>query len=317
MKKISILDTTLRDGAQSMGVSFSLEDKIRIALLLDEFGIDYIEAGWPGSNNKDMTFFNEIKKYHLKKAKITAFSSTKRPKIKIEQDNNIKFLLKSEAQAFTIFGKSWDFHVKKALEIDLEENLEMIYTTISYLKKYANEVIYDAEHFFDGYKSNSEYAVKTIRVAEEAGADIVVLADTNGGTMWYEVEKIVSKVKRILKKPIGIHAQNDAGLAVVNSLIAVAKGASHIQGTINGLGERCGNADLCTVIPNLYFKMKIETIPKENLKMLTNVSYFVSELINRPRSINSPYVGEYAFAHKGGVHVSAMMIKCMNILILL
>ncbi len=307
MKKISVLDTTLRDGAQAVGISFSLDDKIRIAKLLDEFGIDYIEGGWPGSNIKDMSFFNEIKKLKLRYSKIAAFSSTKRPKIKIEEDNNIKQLIYSEAQVFTIFGKAWDFHVEKALEVELDENLEMIYVTINYLKHYCDEVIFDAEHFFDGYKSNAEYALKTINVAEEAGADIIVLADTNGGSMWYEIEGIVEEVVKRMYKPIGIHAHNDTGLAVANTLVAVSKGATHIQGTINGIGERCGNADLCCIIPNLFFKMDIETVPKNNLTKLTNISMIVFELINKVANKNSPYVGEYAFAHKGGVHVSAMI----------
>lgn len=307
MKKITILDTTLRDGAQGIGISFSLEDKIRIAQILDDLGINYIEAGWPGSNNKDMAFFKKIKNNHFKSAKISAFSSTKRPKIKIEKDENIRKLLNSGASVFTIFGKSWDFHVKKALEVNLEENLEMIYLTINYLKKNAEEVIYDAEHFFDGYKSNPEYALKTIRVAEEASADIIVLADTNGGSMWYEIEEIVDAVSKKVSKLIGIHAHNDTGLAIANTLAAVRKGATHIQGTINGIGERCGNADLCCIIPNLSFKMNVRSIPEEKLKMLTNLSSTVSELLNKLPNKNNPYVGEYAFAHKGGVHVSAMI----------
>jgi 2-isopropylmalate synthase len=238
--------------------------------------------------------------------KIAAFSSTRRPNIKVEEDQNIETLVKSQTPVYTIFGKSWDLHVTNALKTSYEENLSMIYDTISYLKKFADEVIYDAEHFFDGYKSNPEYALKTLKVAEEAGADCIVLADTNGGSLWYEIEEIIDEVKKVVSSPLGIHAHNDSDLAVVNSLIAVKKGIVHVQGTINGIGERCGNANLCSILPNLILKMKIEAIPKDNLKKLYAISHLVSELSNKPHNDHMPFVGDNAFAHKGGIHVSAM-----------
>ncbi|RKX46115.1 MAG: citramalate synthase [Thermotogae bacterium] len=306
---VKIYDTTLRDGAQAFGVSFSLEDKLRIAEALDDLGIHYLEGGWPGSNPKDIAFFEKIKKFPLKNIRVAAFSSTRRPRMKIEEDKNIQTLLKAETPVYTIFGKSWDLHVLEAIKTTLEENLGMIYDTIAYLKKFADEVIYDAEHFFDGYKSNREYALESIRTAAQAGADCIVLADTNGGTMWYELEEIVEDVKRNLSVPLGIHTHNDSDQAVVNSLVAVKKGVVHVQGTINGLGERCGNANLCSVIPNLVFKMEIEAIPKERVKKLSSVSRLVSELSNKPHDEHMPYVGENAFAHKGGVHVSAVKVN--------
>ncbi len=303
---IYIYDTTLRDGAQAKGVSFSLEDKLKITSALDDLGIHYIEGGWPGSNPKDMAYFEEVKTIQLKTAKIVAFSSTKRAKIKIEDDHNIKTLIEAETPAITIFGKSWDLHVKEALKIPLEENLELIYKTVAYLKRYTDEVFFDAEHFFDGFKENFEYSLKALKAAEEAGADCIVLADTNGGTLWYEIEQIIEKVKEEISTPLGIHAHNDSDMAVVNSLIAIKKGAIQVQGTINGLGERTGNANLCSIIPNLVLKMKFESIHKENLRKLYSVSRLVSELTNRPHPENLPYVGENAFAHKAGIHVSAV-----------
>jgi len=303
---IKIYDTTLRDGAQAFGVSFSLEDKIRIAEALDDLGVHYLEGGWPGSNPKDIAFFEAVKNMRFKNLKVAAFSSTRRPNTRIEEDPNIQTLIKAETPVYTIFGKSWDLHVEKALRTTLEENLKMIYDTITYLKRFADEVIYDAEHFFDGYKANKDYALKTLKVAEEAGADCLVLADTNGGTLPHEIEEIVEEVKKHVKAPIGIHAHNDSDVAVANTLAAVRKGAVHVQGTINGLGERCGNANLCSVIPNLVLKMGLEVIPKENLKKLFDVAHLVAELSGRPHIENMPYVGDYAFAHKGGVHVSAI-----------
>ncbi len=306
MGMVYIYDTTLRDGAQTRGVSFSLEDKLRITQALDDLGIHYIEGGWPGSNPKDLAYFEAVRGLDLKNAKIVAFSSTKRKGLKIEEDANIQQLVKTEVPAVTVFGKSWDLHATQGLGISLEENLELIYDTISYLKRYFDEVFFDAEHFFDGYKSNPEYALKTLLAAEEAGADCLVLCDTNGGTLWYETEEIIDAVLKRVKAPIGIHAHNDSDMAVVNSLIAVRKGAVQVQGTINGLGERTGNANLCSIIPNLVLKMKVESIPEENLKKLYSVSRLVSELSNRPHPVNLPYVGENAFAHKAGVHVSAV-----------
>lgn len=306
---VRIYDTTLRDGAQAFGVSFSLEDKLRIAEALDDLGIHYLEGGWPGSNPKDLAFFERVKKIKLRNTKIAAFSSTRRPNTPVEEDQNIQTLLKAETPVYTIFGKSWDLHVLEVFKTSLEENLRMIHDTVSYLKRFADEVIYDAEHFFDGYKANREYALETIEVAAQAGADCIVLADTNGGTLWYELEEIVEDVKNTLNVPLGIHTHNDSDLAVVNTLVAVRKGITHVQGTINGLGERCGNANLCSVIPNLVFKMGIDAIPRENVKKLVAVSRLVSELSNKPHDDHMPFVGENAFAHKGGVHVSAIKVN--------
>ena len=303
---VYIYDTTLRDGAQTRGVSFSLEDKLRITQALDDLGVHYIEGGWPGSNPKDLAYFETVKGLDLRNSKIVAFSSTKRKGIKVEEDTNIGQLVRTEVPAVTVFGKSWDLHVTEALKISLEENLELIYETIEYLKKYFDEVFFDAEHFFDGYKENPEYAIKTLKAAEEAGADCLVLCDTNGGTLWYETEEIIDAVSKEVKAPLGIHAHNDSDMAVVNSLIAVRKGAIQIQGTINGLGERAGNANLCSIIPDLVIKMGYESIPLENLKKLYSVSRLVSELSNRPHPVNLPFVGDNAFAHKAGVHVSAV-----------
>ena len=307
--RVSIYDTTLRDGAQAFGVSFSLEDKLRITEALDDLGIHYLEGGWPGSNPKDLAFFERVKKIKLRNTKIAAFSSTRRPNTPVEEDQNIQTLLKAETPVYTIFGKSWDLHVLEVFKTTLEENLRMIHDTVSYLKRFADEVIYDAEHFFDGYKANREYALETIKVAAQAGADCIVLADTNGGTLWYELEEIVEDVKNTLNVPLGIHTHNDSDLAVVNTLVAVRKGITHVQGTINGLGERCGNANLCSVIPNLVFKMGIDAIPRENVKKLVAVSRLVSELSNKPHDDHMPFVGENAFAHKGGVHVSAIKVN--------
>lgn len=304
---IKIFDTSLRDGAQEVGVSFLKEDKIRIAMALDDMGFHYIEGGWPGSNPKDIDFFNEVKKIQFKNAKISAFSSTKRAKIDIEKDANIEQLIKAETPAVTIFGKTWDKHVKYALRTDYEENLDMIFQTVEYLKRYTDEVIYDAEHFFDGYKSNKDYALKTIQAAEESGADCIVLCDTNGGTLTDELETIIREIKDRVSVPLGIHTHNDSELAVANTIAAVNEGIIHVQGTINGIGERCGNANLCSVIPNLTFKMNKNTIDEESIKNLSSLSRLVSELSNRAHSEHLPFVGKNAFSHKGGIHVSAVL----------
>lgn len=303
---MKIYDTTLRDGTQAEGVSFSVLDKIEIAKELDRFGVDYIEGGWPGSNPKDIQFFKKIKNIHLKKAKISAFGSTRRKDKKVEEDLNISTLIEAETPVVTIFGKSWVLHVKRALRTNKDENLRMIEDSVSFFKKRGKEVIFDAEHFFDGYKDDPQYALKTLEVAHEAGADCLVLCDTNGGTMPYEIEEIIKKVQENGFSPLGIHAHNDSGMAVANSIIAVKMGIEHIQGTINGYGERCGNADLCVVIPNLQLKLGINCIPEENLSFLTHLSRFVNELANLSPDIHQPYVGKSAFAHKGGVHVSAI-----------
>jgi 2-isopropylmalate synthase len=304
---IEIYDTTLRDGAQSEDVSFSVEDKLRIVLKLDEFGVHYIEGGWPGANPKDTEFFKTAKKLRLDNATLVAFGSTHRPGLKVDEDKGIRTLLEAETPVITIFGKTWDFHVTEALKIPLEQNLEIIYNSVRYLKERKSMVFYDAEHFFDGYKANPDYAIKTLKAAIEAGCDRVVLCDTNGGAMPEEVARIIQDVTNAIQARLGVHAHNDSECAVANSLIAVAQGVCQIQGTINGIGERCGNANLISIIPNLLLKLKCPCIPEGNLKMLREVSRFVTELANLRHFNRQPFVGESAFAHKGGVHVSAIM----------
>lgn len=307
MRLIKIYDTTLRDGTQAEDISFSVEDKIRIAERLDDFGVHYIEGGWPGSNPKDAEFFKKIKKVPLKKAKIVAFGSTKRPRIKAGEDSNLKALLDAKTEAITIFGKSWDLHVKDALRISLKENLDLIRDSIRYLKDRIPEVFYDAEHFFDGYKANPDYALETLKAAEEAGADCLVLCDTNGGMMPTELGKIFKEVKASLKTPLGIHAHNDSETAVANTIIAVELGAIQVQGTINGYGERCGNANLCSIIPNIKIKLGLDCISDEDLRKIRDVSRFVDEIANLRHFKRQPYVGDSAFAHKAGVHVAAVL----------
>ena len=304
--RVTIYDTTLRDGAQTVGIAFSLQDKIRIARELDKFSVDYIEGGWPGANPKDSLFFEEIRKTELHHAKIAAFSSTRRSKTLPENDPIIQALVASKADVLTVFGKTWDFHVTKALGISLEENLEIIHSTVSYLKEKGFTVFFDGEHFLDGYKANPEYALGCFRAAEQGGADQLVLCDTNGGTLPQEIISIIEAIKPELKTPLGIHSHNDGGLAVANSLAAVQAGAVSIQGTINGYGERCGNADLCAIIPNLSLKMGVQLSSGEKLSHLTEVSRFVSETANLSHNERAPFVGHSAFAHKGGIHVSAI-----------
>lgn len=306
VRKIELFDTTLRDGTQSEGVSFSVKDKLNIAKQLDEFGIHFIEGGWPGSNPKDIDFFKEVWNLELKNSRIVAFGSTRRAGINVEDDANIQAILASRVKVASIFGKTWDFHVTHALGTTLEENLSMISDTVSYLKDKGLMVIYDAEHFFDGYKANPEYAIATIKAAAEAGADRVVMCDTNGGMVPTEVYRIVTEVKELVDVPLGIHAHNDSGVAVANTLIAVALGIDHVQGTINGLGERCGNADLCAVIPNLQIKMGLSCVSDEQLARLTEMSRYVYEICNLHPDNRQPYVGSSVFAHKGGIHVSAL-----------
>ncbi|HOV79086.1 MAG TPA: citramalate synthase [Bacillota bacterium] len=305
--KVRIYDTTLRDGSQAEGISFSIEDKVKIALRLDRMGFHYIEGGWPGSNPKDADFFRIVRNQGLKHARLTAFGSTRRTGAAAENDPNVKAILDTDVQTAAIFGKSWDFHVKKALGVSLEENLAMIRDTVAYLKMHGLEVIYDAEHFFDGYKANPAYALQTVRAAVEGGASVVVLCDTNGGSLPAEIKEIVELTGERAAVPLGIHAHNDGDMAVANTVVAVQAGAVHVQGTVNGYGERCGNANLCSIIPNLTLKCGIETVPQENLVQLTELSHYVSEIANMHPNPRQPFVGAGAFAHKGGVHVSALL----------
>ncbi|MDD3806605.1 MAG: citramalate synthase [Candidatus Marinimicrobia bacterium] len=306
---VKLFDTTLRDGSQSENISFSVEDKLHIAHKLDEFGIHYIEGGWPGSNPKDMLFFKQVQKETFQNARIVAFGSTKHAKNPVENDPNIRALLEAETPIVSLFGKTWIYHVEYALRVSREENLHMIGESVATLKAHNREVIFDAEHFFDGYKDNPDYAMACIKSAEKAGADVIVLCDTNGGTLTHDIAKIVRAVKSAIKSPLGIHAHNDSELAVANSIEAVINGCEHVQGTINGYGERCGNANLCSIIPNLQLKAGYYCIPDENIKKLTALANYVSEIANLTLSNTMPYTGKSAFTHKGGVHVSAVMRK--------
>ncbi len=309
--KIEVFDTTLRDGAQTPTVSFSVTDKLKIVELLDDLGVDYIEGGWPGSNPKDVEFFKEVKNLNLKNSEIVAFGSTRRKNIKSYDDQNLQSIIASGVKTACIFGKTWRLHVEEALQTTLQENLNMIYDSIKFLKENSLKVIYDAEHFFDGYKSDKNYALECLKTAYLAGADCIVLADTNGGCLPFEISSIVQDVVVFFKKEninvkLGIHAHNDSDCAVANTIVAVESGCQHIQGTINGLGERCGNANLCSVIPALMLKLGYSVISKENLKKLTEVSLSIYEICNMIPNERQPYVGSSAFAHKGGVHASAV-----------
>jgi 2-isopropylmalate synthase len=305
-KTIHIYDTTLRDGCQAEDIALTLEDKLRIAERLDEFGIDYVEGGWPGSNPRDEAFFQAIKQRPLKRIKVAAFGSTRRAGARASEDRNLEKLLRAETPVVTIFGKSWDLHVRDDLRIPLKENFELIHDTIRYLKRHVDEVVYDAEHFFDGYRANPEFALECMQVAADAGADVLCLCDTNGGRMPWEIAAAIDVVRAQVTTPIGIHCHNDSELAVANSLIAVEHGAIQVQGTINGIGERCGNVNLCSVIANLQLKMGHHVVSAANLRRLREVSRFVDELANIEHSKRQAYVGQSAFAHKGGVHVAAV-----------
>ena len=307
MKQITIYDTTLRDGSQTEGISFTVNDKIKIAEKLDELGVHYIEGGWPGSNPKDKEFFSLIREKKLRHAKIAAFGSTCRAKVKAHEDANLEELIAAETPVVTIFGKSWDLHVTDVLKTTLEENLRMISDSVHFLKEKRGEVFYDAEHFFDGYKNNSEYALKTIFAAQEARADCIILCDTNGGTLPREVKQIISEIKDRISTPLGIHTHNDLDLAVANSLAAIEQGCTQVQGTFNGLGERCGNTNLSTIIGILHSKLKLKSIPEKNIPKIMETSYFISEVSNLKLPDNAAFVGHSAFAHKGGVHIDAML----------
>lgn len=306
--KVLLYDTTLRDGNQDRKISLSLADKLQIARILDHFGFDYIEGGWPNpSNPTDEEFFRKIKEVKLKHAKIAAFGSTRRPKVLPENDPLLQALVKSEAPVKTIFGKSWDLHVTDVIRTTLEENLDMIESSVDYLKDHSEEVIYDAEHFFDGYKANPQYAIETLKAAERGRADCIVLCDTNGGTMPWELEQIVKDVKKQISTPVGIHVHNDAGLAVCNSIYAVKCGATMVQGVVNGYGERCGNANLTTIAADLHFKMGAKFFAAKKMARLRQLSSNVDQIVNLPSDVHAPYVGDAAFAHKGGAHIDGVM----------
>ena len=307
MKRIELYDTTLRDGAQSEGISFSVADKLKICEKLDALGIHFIEGGWPGANPKDMEFFRKAKALKLKRSEIVAFGSTRHAGAKAGQDKVLKGLLAADTGTITIFGKSWDLHVRDVLKTQLDENIRMIADSVKFLKSKGRKVFFDAEHFFDGYKANREYAVRTVKAAEDAGADRIVLCDTNGGTITSQIFDIVEAVKDEVKAPLGIHVHNDCDMAVANSVAAVQAGCIQVQGTINGYGERCGNANLISVLANLKLKLGIDCVSDMQMRELTEVARFVADICNMKLEDNQPFVGNSAFAHKAGVHVNAIL----------
>jgi 2-isopropylmalate synthase len=305
-RHIEIYDTTLRDGCQAEDIAFTVEDKLRITERLDEFGVRYIEGGWPGSNPRDEAFFKAAQKLHLKQAQIAAFGATRRAGTKASDDQNLKMLLQAETPVVTIVGKTWGLHVRDDLRISQVQNFQVIHDSISFLKRHAKKVIFDAEHFFDGFHDNVEFAVKCCRVAAEAGADLICMCDTNGGRLPHEIAAAVDAVRQAVDTPLGIHCHNDSELAVANSLTAVQHGVTQVQGTVNGIGERCGNVNLCSVIANLQLKMNYKVVNPAQLRRLRELSHFVWELANLEPNKRQPFVGLSAFAHKGGLHVAAV-----------
>lgn len=306
-EKVTIFDSTLRDGAQAEGISFSVEDKLRVLKALDKNGVDIIEAGNPGSNPKDIEFFERLKEVELKNARICAFGSTRRPGVKAEEDMNLERIVEAGVPVAAIFGKSSIFHVTEILGTTQQENLRMIEDSVRYLKSRGMEVVYDAEHFFDGYKLDPEYALQTLLSAERGGADVLALCDTNGGMMPHEVEEIVKTVCSRVNTPVGIHAHNDSGLGTANSIAAVRAGARQVQGTFLGFGERCGNANLSQIIPNLQIRMGFDCLPEDKIERLTESAIRIAEISNFSLSGREPFVGKSAFAHKGGMHIDAVM----------
>lgn len=308
-REVEILDATLREGQQCRGVNFTLDARIRIARKLDELGVHFIEAGWPAASPKDREVFRKLSEIGLRNARVAAFTMTRRKDVPADKDPSLNEILECGVDVAVIVGKSWSLHVREVLKTTLEDNLDIVSDSIQYLRDHGLEVIFDAEHFFDGYKEDPEYALSVLRAAEEAGARTLVLADTNGGCLPHEVAEIVAEVRERVRRPIGIHAHNDSGNAVANTIMAVISGAIHVQTTVNGIGERTGNADLCQVIPNLELKLRIRTVKSglEGLKKLTSLSNMVYELSGLPRNRYQPYVGEYAFAHKAGIHIDAIM----------
>jgi len=307
MSKITVYDTTLRDGAQAEDVSFSVEDMLRITQKLDELGVHFVEGGFPGASPRDAEYFKRAVTLPLQNTRVVAFGSTHHPAKKADTDKTVLALVEAGTGAATIFGKTWDFHAKTALKVTLARNVKLIHDTVKFLKRNLDTVFFDAEHFFDGYKNNPAYALKCLEAAQEAGADCLVLCDTNGGALPFETADITRAVVKALKAPVGIHAHNDSECAVANTLMAVRAGAVHIQGTINGLGERCGNANLCSAVADLELKLGLKCLPEGNLAMLMDVSRFVNELANLSHNRKQPFVGESAFAHKAGMHVSAVV----------
>jgi len=304
---VEIYDTTLRDGTQMEGMSLSCDDKLRIAGHLDSLGVTFIEGGWPGSNPKDVEFFERAKDIDWKSATVAAFGSTCRAQLRAEDDKQLQTLLAAETPVCTIFGKTWNMHVTEVLRTSLEENLRMVEESVTFLRQNGRRVIYDAEHFFDGYKSDAEYALETLRAAARGGAETLALCDTNGGSMPWEIEEMVKVVHEALPDArLGIHAHNDGECGVANSVAAVRAGAQHVQGTINGYGERCGNANLCAIIPDLELKLGLQCLPEGRLSELYDLAHFVAEIANLSPNDHAAYVGRSAFAHKGGVHVSAI-----------
>lgn len=306
MTKVQIFDSTLRDGAQGENVNFSVEDKFSVMQALDEFGIDFIEAGNPASNPKDMEFFKRAEEYPPKHSKLVAFGSTRRKNISCKEDANLNALAETNVEYVSVFGKSWDLHAEEIICTTLEENLKMISDTIEYLTKKGKKVFFDAEHFFDGFKHNPEYALETLKAAEKAGAEAVVLCDTNGGCFPDEIAEITEKAVQTVKIPVGIHCHNDTGCSVANSVAAVKAGASQVQGTITGIGERCGNTNLSTVIANLQLKLGIECVPEKSPARLTQLARYIAEICNMKLTSTMPYVGKSAFAHKGGMHADGV-----------
>lgn len=306
MRKINIYDSTLRDGAQALGISYTITDKLKIVERLDYLGVSYIEAGNPGSNPKDLEFFSEVKKLKLSTSKLIAFGSTRRPGIKVSEDANVSSLLTAGTDAVAIFGKSIDNQVTEILKTTLDENLAMIYDTVSFFKQQGKEVVFDAEHFFDGYRQNQEYALATLKAARDAGADSICICDTKGGSLPMDIYDITKKVVNMFNIPIGIHTHNDNGMGVACSITAVQAGATQVQGTINGFGERCGNANLCTIIPNLQIMMGYDCINEGSMHELTPIARFISEVANVIHDERAPYVGGTSFAHKAGMHADAV-----------
>ena len=304
--QVQIYDTTLRDGAQAEGISFSVADKLKIARRLDDFGVAFIEGGWPGSNPKDEEFFHLAKRETWKHAQLCAFSMTRRANTKAHDDANLQTILRAETPVVTLVGKTWDFHVTEALKISLDENLRMIEESVRFVESHGRRVFYDCEHFFDGFKANREYALQTLRAAKDGGAEMLILCDTNGGSLPDWIARCVREVRDELGIAVGIHTHNDCELGVANALAAVEAGAIQVQGTINGFGERCGNCNLISVVANLQLKQNVLCVPAENVKSLTALSHFVTEVANLVPDDRQPFIGKSVFAHKGGMHVDAV-----------